>query len=118
MVIISLVYAMLICCFHSQAIPTTTASLSCSNGEYTSIVDLNEGNWWFKLDLSSTQTIHFSNCNSTFDTMMAVYNESMNVISFLYCDGWVDDCGSCSWNHSVNEQFTIPNLSAGIHIDL
>eukprot|EP01084_Bolivina_argentea_P202128 345405_1 len=113
-----LVFILLNHCVYSQSqIPATIeATLSCFNGEYTKTnINPRTEKWWFQLDLLQTQTVHFANCKSTFDSMMGVYNTSMIPISPPYCLGVYgpyDDCGPCKPEH---EEFTIPNMEAATY---
>eukprot|EP01083_Nonionella_stella_P172501 592178_1 len=62
--------------------------------------------------------VTFSNCKTSYDTRLDVYNEDKSVtISYTYCDG--DDCGYSGFplcaSYNSNEAFTIPSMDAGTY---
>ena len=55
---------------------------------------------YIPFNLSISQYIYLSNCDSDFDTMMFALDESFNDISHSVCDG--DDCGDCAQRESFS----------------
>eukprot|EP01084_Bolivina_argentea_P080755 146263_1 len=82
--------------------------ITCGSNYYFTNISDN----WFKMPLNSKQSIQFSTCNSSFDTVIKIFDSNQNRISDPYCSN-NNDCGKC--NHTNNEEYTILNMQPDVY---
>eukprot|EP01083_Nonionella_stella_P289106 983911_1 len=104
----------------SQAtVAPTEAGISCNESVTTHFSSGDVTTRYLKFIVSeSGYDVTFSNCKTSYDTRLDVYNEDKSVtISYTYCDG--DDCGYSGFplcvSYNSNEAFTIPSMDAGTY---
>eukprot|EP01083_Nonionella_stella_P024864 68496_1 len=97
----------------------TGLSISCNDSLTTYFGYADDTTRYIPFILSqSGYDVTFSNCETSYDTRMSVYNDDKSVeVSYDYCDG--DDCGYSGFtlctSYGSNEAFTIPNMDNGTY---